>query len=178
MMDSKCLVAVFETISKANVALEVLSMSGLGNDQVSFISRHDSPDLKDVQQLQKQTQAAADDTQVADGKHASVTAPGTGLGAAIGGAVAAPIAVGSLLFPLFVAGPLLGAGFGALLGGLFDSDKDADEDKESSYAEHVRDGACLIVVTGSSNFQLREAKASLKTCGPIVLDEYASPSND
>ena len=91
--------------------------------------------------------------------------------------MAAPIAVGSLVFPLFVAGPLLGAGFGAVLGGLFDSDKDAAEDKKSSYAEHVSAGACLIVVTGDK-YQLREAKASLKTCGPIVLDDYQAPTND
>ncbi len=175
-MESKYLVAVFETLAKADVALEVLCKAGYGPDQVSFITRHDSPDLKNVQQLQTKTQAAADDTQVADGKHASATAPGTGFGAAIGSAVSAPIAVGSLMFPLFVAGPLVGAGFGAVLGGLFDSDKEA-EDKESTYSEHVHAGACLIVVTGD-DYQLREAKASLKTCGPIVIDDYKVASDD
>lgn len=169
-MNPKCVVAVFETIAKANVALEVLSKAGFGNDQISFISRHDSPDLDELQHLQAKGQMPTD-TEVSDRHRASSVAPGTALGATIGSIVAAPVAVGSLVFPLFVVGPILGAGLGAVLGGLFDSDKNSDHEKESTYAEHVTNGACLIVVTGDK-YQLREAKASLKTCGPIELDEY------
>ncbi len=163
-MSEKCVVAIFETVRKGLIAWEVLFKAGYGKDQVSFLSGDASPKLFGLQPEDAQPQS---DSATSDSGSSVGTA--TGLGAGVGGAVAAPIALGSLVFPLFVVGPMLGAGLGAVIGSMFDADKIVDDDTaEPTYADRLRSGGAILIVTGTDH-ELDKAKVSLKTCDPINM---------
>ncbi len=164
-MSEKCVVAVFETVRKGLIAWEVLFKAGYGKDNVSFLSGDASPKLFG---LQAEDARSHSDSPTSDSGSSVGTA--TGLGAGVGGAVAAPIALGSLVFPLFIVGPMLGAGLGAVIGGMFDAEKvvDDDEDREPTYADRLKNGGAILIVTGTDH-ELDKAKVSLKTCDPINM---------
>jgi len=164
-MSQKCVVAVFETVEKGLIGWEVLYKAGHGTERVSFLSGDESPTLYGLQ---------SDDPKPKENSPTNTTNSAigttTGLGASIGGAMAVPIAIGSMVFPLFIVGPILGAGVGAILGGLFDTKKVDDlEDAELTYSDHLRNGGAVLIVTGTDH-ELDKAKASLKTCGPISME--------
>ena len=168
-MSQKCIVAAFETVKKGLIGWEVLFKAGYGKERVSFLSGNESPALYGLQEVN----IARESNEQADNSNTSTKSVGaaTGLGASVGGAIAAPIAIGSLVFPLFVVGPALGAGLAAVLGSLFDAEKaDQVEDAEPTYADYLRDGGAILIVTGTDH-ELDKAKASLKTCGPRTLAE-------
>ena len=169
-MSEKCVVAIFETVRKGLTAWEVLFKAGYTREQVSFLSGDASPKLFGLQSeatLQSERNQPTSETQTSDSGSPAGTA--TGLGAGVGSAVAAPIARGSLVFPLFIVGPLLGAGLGAVIGGMFDAEKIAsDEDSEPTYADRLRRGGAILIVTGTDH-QLDKAKVAMKTCDPIDM---------
>lgn len=163
-MSQKCVVAVFETIPKGLIGWEVLYKAGHGTERVSFLSGDESPELFGLQAVD----APPNDNSPSNTTNSAV-GTATGLGAGVGGVMAAPIAIGSMVFPLFVVGPMLGAGLGAIMGGLFDAKKVDDlEEAEPSYTDHLREGGAILIVTGTDH-ELDKAKASLQTCGPISL---------
>ncbi len=163
-MSRKCVVAVFETVKKGLIGWEVLYKAGHGTERVSFLSGDESPQLYGL--VPEENQRNPDP--VTNTTNSSV-GTATGLGASVGGAIIAPIAIGSLVFPLFVVGPILGAGLGAVLGGLFDAKKVDDlAEAEPTYSDRLRDGGAVLIVTGTDH-ELDKAKASLKTCGPVSL---------
>lgn len=163
-MYDQCIIAEFENTQKARLGLEVLAKAGYGEDQVSFVSRSDDPQLGNVAKLEKD---AADEGE---------GSTGAGIGGLLGGALTAPIAASTLLGPFILVGPLVGVGVGAALGGMLGGAQQWGVTPEAgeTYEKSVRDGAVLIIVTGDK-VALREAEASLKTVGPESIRHFATP---
>ncbi len=170
VMSQSCVVALFRNFDRASVAMKILKADGYHSDNISLITHAESNELRQLE---------ANDDLVADQRLESPTekdepdhapAARTGTGALMGGAVAVPFAFGSMLFPLFIAGPVLGAGLGAVLGAFGDTEKDPAK-KQKSLEDHLRDGAVLIVVKDEV-YRVHDAKAILQTCDPIRIEEH------
>lgn len=165
-MHQQCLIAEFENTQKARLGLLVLSKAGFGQEQVSFVSRSDDPELDNLGKLKE---GGADNL-------GSVSA--AGMGGLLGGALAAPIAASTLIGPFILVGPLVGIGLGAALGSALGGAQHwgVDEDAGRNYEQKVEDGAVLVIVNGDQ-ISLREAEASLKTTGPVSLKRFARPES-
>ena len=165
-MHQQCVIAQFKNVEDARLALEVLAKAGFGQDNVSFVSRSDAPELAGLEKLRKE---AADETD---------SSGSAGIGGLLGGALAAPVAASTLIGPFILVGPLVGAGLGAALGGMLGGTKSwgVDPDSTESYEASVERGAVLIIVSGSEH-ELREASASLKTTGPESIQSYSYPQS-
>lgn len=163
-MYEQCIIAQFDNTEKARLALEVLAKAGYGEQQVSFVSRSEDPQLGNVSEMERD---AADE---------GGGSAGAGMGGLLGGALTAPIAASTLLGPFILAGPLVGVGVGAALGGMLGGAQQWGVTPEAgeTYEQSVRDGAVLIIVTGDKA-ELREAEASLKTVGPESIRHFGTP---
>lgn len=161
-MQQQCIIAQFENVTKARLGLEVLAKAGFGQDQVSFVSRSDAPELAAIGKLRQEADAETD------------SSAGAGIGGILGGALAAPVAASTLIGPFILVGPLVGLGLGAALGGMLGGAKGwgVDPSSNESYEASVERGAVLVIVNGSEH-QLREASASLKTTGPENIQNFA-----
>jgi len=166
-MHQQCLVAEFKNTQKARVGLEVLAKAGFDQDQVSFISRSDDPELANLAKL---AEGGADNP-------GSVS--GAGVGGLLGGALAAPVAAGTLIGPLILFGPLVGVALGAAVGSLLGNAQQwgVDEQASEAYEQLVEAGAVLVIVNGDQP-RLNQAEASLKTTGPVSMKRFARPELD
>jgi uncharacterized membrane protein len=164
-MDSQCIIAEFETTDKAQLGLEVLAKAGYGEQNVSFVSRNDDPQLGKIVKLEQ------------DASNPVSTVSGAGIGGLLGGALAAPVAVSTLIGPIILIGPLVGVGLGAMIGSMVGGAKTPGlhDDEDWHYADSVREGAVLVIVTGEDS-ELNEAEASLRTAGPASLRRYRQPT--
>jgi len=164
-MENQCIIAEFETTEKARLGLEVLAKAGYGERNVSFVTRNDDPQLGKIVKLEQ------------DASNPVSTASGAGIGGLLGGALAAPVAVSTLLGPIILIGPLVGMGLGAMIGSMVGGSSTAGphDDQDWNYADSVREGAVLVIVTGDDS-ELNEAEASLRTTGPASLRRYRQPT--
>jgi hypothetical protein len=165
-MSDQCLIAEYESIEQAKMGLRVLSTTEEPPENVSFVA-HSERHASELQQLQKPN------------SHPPTSGKAVGIGALIGGAAATPLALGSLIGPLFVAGPLLGMAAGAAIGGLFASahqwglDRSVSEDLQ----QRVNEGAVLIIVNSDDPIVLNDAEQLLATTDPKSLSRYHRDGN-
>jgi uncharacterized membrane protein len=167
-MKEQWLVAEYATYQKAHIGLEVLDLRGFTADTVSLVSRNDAS-IAELEKARREKAAAP-----------SKTASG-GVGAAIAGAAAAPIAIGTMLGPLFLAGPLAAVVAGAAAGGLLSGTKKwgIDEDVARTYQQRIAQGSVLVIVHASGD-TLKEAEAGLRTTDTLTLETLTvdQPSTD
>lgn len=166
-MHAQCLVAEFGSLSDAQVALDVLESANFNLDAVSLVTRSDNNTLQKLDEEQR----GAEDTATAS--------KSAGLGALIGGSVAVPFAVGTMIGPFIVAGPLVGMAVGATLGSLFGTANQwgIPENVAMDYEQRVKNGAVLVIVTDAAP-RFSEAEGSLKTTGPISLQQFSISHHD
>ncbi len=169
-MSQECVVALFSNLSRALIAKKVLDAAGFGDDNVSLITHSESEELKSLQSNGQEILDQNRESQVTKDQPDYAPAGRTGTGALMGSIVSVPIAVGTLLFPLFIAGPIVGAGVGALLGAFGDAQKNPVDD-QPNLEEQIRGGAALIIVT-AEDYRVRDAKGLLQTCDPIRLERH------
>ena len=148
-MRQYCVVSLFGNVPQAHVALKVLGSAHFGDDDVTFVTHSESPEFKEFQAASRKP-TPTDDRNIVKNAEDESAGSRTISGAVTGAAVATPIAIGTAVFPLFIAGPLLAGVLGALLGALADEEKDPEAGGRSGRAleERIRGGAALIVVTG------------------------------
>ncbi|MFO1063839.1 MAG: hypothetical protein U0892_08260 [Pirellulales bacterium] len=158
-MKATCVVAEFNSMSRAQTALEVLALRHFMNDRVSVITRQDAADLEALEESLRTKRDAAGVGQSA------------GAGALMAGGMAAPLAIGSLIANFFVAGPLAAVVVGAVAGGAMapKSRWEIPDATLRSYSERLEDGSILILVQAEGD-DLLEAEAGLRTVGPISLE--------
>ena len=163
-MHQQCLVAEFENTQKARVGLQVLGKAGFDQNQVSYISRSDDPELESLTKLK------------GDGAVNARGVSKAGMVALLGGALAAPVAAGKLIGPFILVGPLVGVVMGATVGSLLGGAQHLGVDDQASeaYERSVEAGAVLVIVNDDQP-QLRDAEASLKTAGPVSIKRFAFP---
>ncbi len=160
-MFEHCLIAEYEDASKAGLGLEVLIKADVPEERISFVSRSDAPELQQLKGIDYEVHQ----TEKGSGLFSA------GVGALLGGAAVVPIAVSTLVVPLFVVGPLLGAGIGAALAGAMrEEELGLPQSTLETYASRVQSGNALVIVTGDK-YDLREAKELLQTTGPTTLQE-------
>jgi len=157
-MKDQWLVAEYANYQKAHIGLEVLDLRGFTADTVSVVSRND-PSIAELEKARREKAATP-----------SKTASG-GVGAALAGAAIAPLAVGTMVGPLFLAGPLAAAVAGAAAGGLLSGTKKwgIGEDVAQSYQQRIAEGSVLVIVHASGD-ALKEAEAGLKTTDTLSLE--------
>lgn len=169
VMSRSCVIALFRNLDRASVAMKILKADGYQSDCVSLITHADASELRELNENAELAVSERKESTTSKDEPDHAPAARTGAGALMGSAVAVPFAFGSMVFPLFIAGPLLGAGLGAVLGAFGDAEKDLEKNYKS-LEEHLRNGAALIVVT-DEDFRVHDAKAILQTCDPIRVEE-------
>jgi hypothetical protein len=174
-MGQKYVIALFDSVARADLALNVIHSAGFTADHVSYITRSDSEEFRDIEPADAKT-AVLEHVKLTEHQRPSAPIFAT-TGAAIGGIVIAPFAIGTMLLPLIIVGPLVGAGAGALLGGLLEPAKPEARVENRNYADTLNHGGGLIVVSGNP-VELRKAWDTFKTCDPLTLREWESDEED
>lgn len=171
-----CVVGLYRTIPKAHVALQVLGSAHYRDDEVSFVTHSDAPELKELDAITHAPTGRASD-ELSDDLPGENATSRTVTGALAGGTLAVPLALGTALFPVFIAGPLLAGGLGAVIGALADGGKATDVGSLDPLhlEEQIRQGAALIVVTGEE-YRVDEAKGLLITCDPMWIEKREIPA--
>ncbi len=172
-MHAACVVAEFDSMSKAKVALEVLELNDFKSDAVSLVWRgHEDA----IQQIDQDEQGHREPHEV---EHSME------LGAALGAFCTTYLSIATLMVPIMIAGPLAGLAAGAAAGGLLAETKKwgIHEHAVKRYEQRVADGSVLVIVT-STPLRLKEAEQLLKTTRPDTLEQYSrrqvntSPSDE
>lgn len=174
-MSKKYVIALFDTVARAEIALNVIHSAGFTADEVSYITRTDAEDFPEVIESGSKV-AILDHVKIAEHQRASAPIFAT-TGAAIGGVILTPIAIGTMLLPLIIVGPLVGAGAGALIGALLEPTKPESKVETRGYAESLNHGGALIMVTGNP-VELKKAWDTFKTCDPVSLREWEGDEED
>ncbi len=134
-MFRQSVVGVYESLSDARAALEVLDQAGFSQDEVSFVTSN----------VEKQT----DDAEVLEygDMSADRAAKGAGVGALVGGLLGSPLLMVPGIGPLLMAGPIAAGGVvGGLMGAMAGWGVTPDNIEE--YQQLVRKGEVIIVVQG------------------------------
>ncbi|SMP66993.1 Protein of unknown function [Neorhodopirellula lusitana] len=160
-MSSECLIAEFSDYSSFQTALQVLEKSNYTDQHVSVVT-----------QSEEVAGSTIDDRQGAN----SVSPPSgktTGAATLAGGTLGAMLGSATLMGPLIVAGPLLGMAAGAAGGSVLSSIDSwgVDGDTGEQFAERVRKGSRLIILTGN-DARLSEGERLLQTCDPKSLERF------
>ena len=160
-MSDQCLIAEYGSLEQAKEGLRVLSTADEPLENVSVVA-HAERHAAELQDLQKPSSESPNSGKV------------VGIGALIGGAAATPLAVGSLIGPLFVAGPLLGMAAGAVIGGLFASTQNWGIEREvgDDLQQRVDEGSVLIIVDSDDPIVLNDAEQLLATTGAKSVSQF------
>lgn len=171
-----CVVGLYRNIPKAQVALQVLGSAHFQDEEVSFVTHSDAPELKELDAI-THVQDGRVDEGLSDEMENEKPASRTVTGALAGGTLAVPLALGTALFPVFIAGPLLAGGLGAIVGALADGGKATDVGSLDPLhlQEKIEQGAALIVVTGEE-YRIDEAKGLMITCDPMWVEKREIPT--
>jgi uncharacterized protein (TIGR02271 family) len=143
---AKTIVGLFDTFAEAQDAVQDLVNKGFSRDTISIAANNATGEY---------TQSTP------SGEEWSGTATGAAAGATIGGIGGLLVGVGALTIPgigpVVAAGPLItaltGAGIGAVAGGLIGAltDIGVPEEEAGYYAEGVRRGGTLVILTAEEN---------------------------
>ncbi|TWU25465.1 hypothetical protein Pla52o_17660 [Novipirellula galeiformis] len=160
-MNAECLVAVYPSLAKAQVGLEVLETFDFASDAVSTVWRGREEALEHLNWEQGAQNAQDVVTTMA-------------LGAFISGAVAVPFAVATMIIPVIITGPLVAIAGGATMGGVLGEARHwgIHRHASKSYEQQIADGAVLVIVT-STKARIDEAQQGLQTTHPSHLDRFA-----
>lgn len=173
-ISERFVISSFSSIARAQIALDVIHSAGFTDENVSFVTRSDSDEVKSIQHLEDKIGILK---QVKMAEHTKPSAPiFATTGAAIGGLIATPFALGTMLFPLFIVGPLVGAGAGALLGSLLEPENKEEVRRVTNvrFADTLEQGGAVIIVHADNPVQMQKAWDTLKTCDPVSLSEWES----
>ena len=162
--DIKTSIGFYDTRTQGEAAVEALTAAGIPRDEISFLagdtSGHETPAIGPVHEVGADTVAGRDAT----------------IGGIVG-AVAGIIAMSIPgLGPLIAIGPLAGAigglGAGAAIGGLIGllKDRGVSEAEAAFYAEGVKRGGALVMVTAPGEIADRAADI-MKDNGAVDVDE-------
>lgn len=162
-MATQCLVAVYDSGTRAVLAVDKLTASGFPRDSVSFVARSlkgQETDVKRALQLGDETERDA--------------TLGAGIGALVGtvGGTTAISAAGVSV--LVVAGPLV-ALTGAIVGGIIGaiSGWGVHRDRAAEYQQKVEEGKVLLLAHGEDPRKLAEAEKVLQLTNPEELHLHA-----
>jgi outer membrane lipoprotein SlyB len=162
-MSTECVVAVYESGVRAQLALEKLTSAGFDKSGISFVSRNvkgQEADVKRALQL--------GDEMEKDG------ILGAGIGAVIGalGGGGVMSAFGATV--LVVAGPIA-ALTGAIVGGLIGamSGWGVHKDQAAAYQKKVEAGKVLLIVHNSDPAKIADAERTLRLTHPEEIHLHA-----
>lgn len=161
-MSNQCVVAEYQSLSDADIGMQILEKSGFTNDHVSLVTKAGDQAADELRSLKSfQTESPPADGAVATG-------------AMTGTAITTPLAVSTLIGPFMIAGPLAGLVTGAALGGLL-SNTDrwgVNGDAATDYEQRVADGSVLVVVSHDDPVILDDAVRSLKTSTHRSIERF------
>ncbi|EMI15744.1 putative membrane protein [Rhodopirellula maiorica SM1] len=160
-MNAECLVAVYDSLSKAEVGVEVLEKFDFAPDAVSLVWRGHEEALENLD-WERGAKIAKD------------VAASMGLGAVLSSAVALPLSIATLMVPVVVTGPLVALVGGATVGGLLGETRHwgIHHHSAKNYEQMIADGSVLVIVT-STPARIEEALQGLKTTHPQHLERFA-----
>jgi uncharacterized membrane protein len=168
----KTVVALFNTFTDAQHAVETLVNADVDRADISMIANDAGGDYK---------------VYTGDYKEGDATASGAVGGAAVGGAIGLLAGLGALAIPgvgpVLAAGPLLsallGAGVGAATGGIAGAliDVGVSEEEAQYYSEGVRRGGTLLSVT-TSDEHVNQVEHLLDRSGAVDIRERAEDWRD
>ncbi|WP_442512016.1 DUF1269 domain-containing protein [Novipirellula sp. SH528] len=160
-MNAECLVAVYDTLPKAQVGVEVLEKFDFATDAVSLVWRGHEEALANLD-WERGATIKRD------------VAASMGLGAVLSGAVALPLSIATLMIPVVVTGPLVALVGGATVGGLLGETRHwgIHHHSAKSFEQMIADGSVLVIVTSTPG-RIDEALEGLKTTHPQRLERFA-----
>jgi stress response protein YsnF len=167
---AKTVIGVYDRFVDAQNAVSELVSAGFPKENVSMIAADTEGEFKKY--------VSDDGGDISEG-----AAAGAGIGAAVGGLGGLLVGIGALAIPgigpVLAAGPiaatLAGAGIGALTGGLIGALVDAGlpEEEANLYAESVRRGGTLVMVTTTDNRE-SEAARIMNRFNPIDVERRSA----
>ena len=165
-MNRESVVAVYDSVEQARLAVHILNRSDIANEQVSLIASH----LEGHRDIESRLLEGADDV------HDALV--GAGIGSLIGVLTGFSIAlVGGTV--AIVAGPLTGLVTGAVAGTFLGGMEGwgIHRHRVSHYERLVQDGHPLVVVTGDP-LQIAQAYRVLQQTDARELHVYATSADD
>lgn len=170
-------VAEYDSMEFARIALEVLAKQNLTEENVSLVTRVDHPSLREMTQHTRDDpemsiQPEVEEDEETSGVAASRAAAGAGVGAAVIAGLAIPLSALTMITPFIVAGPIAAGLLGAAGGGMIGLGVSGDDDKTRDYKQKVEDGAILVMVRGPE-FMVYEAESGLKTTRYVAVERFS-----
>lgn len=169
----KTIVGLYDDLDTARQAVQELERNGFRREDISLAARDSSGHEKTLS-----GDEAIEGKDVAKGVEA-----GAGVGAVLGGLAGLLVGIGALTIPgigpVIAAGALgstlAGAGIGAVAGGLVGALTQAGipEDEANYYAEGVRRGGTLVMVTAPDTME-QKARSIMDRFGPVDTHERSS----
>lgn len=169
-------VAEYDSMEFARIALEVLAKQGLTEENVALVTRVDHPSLREMTKHTRDDpemsiQPGLEENEENGGVTASRTAAGAGVGAAITAGLAIPLSALTMITPFIIAGPLAAGLLGGVGGAMLSLGVSGDEDKTRDYRKKVEDGAILVIVRGDE-YMVYEAESGLKTTRYVAVERF------
>ncbi|MGV3484493.1 MAG: DUF1269 domain-containing protein [Planctomycetaceae bacterium] len=161
-MATQCVIAEYETMVEAKLAIEALKAEHFTLRSLSVISSKDDPAATELLHLHHTEE---DSAPVERTVNAAML---------LGGSLAVPITAGTLLGPFAVAGPLVGMALGAAVGGLFATLHrwGVGEQVSADYEQRVIDGSVLVIVSEEDRPRIELAERVLRTTEPKTLERF------
>lgn len=162
-MATQCVIAEYQNMIEATLAIESLKAEHFTLRTVSVISSKDDPAAAELGHLKHLEDDAA------------VTGRTVNAAMVIGGTLAAPIAAGTLIGPFIIAGPLVGMAVGAAIGSLYTGlhKWGVAEDVSADYESRVTSGSVLVIVSEDLPERLELAEKVLQQTKPKSLERFA-----
>jgi uncharacterized membrane protein len=172
-MAGKTLVALFDHLSDARLAVDNLVAAGISRDSINLVANDSTRAYEG--ELAKQRNSPRHDHDAA--------ASGATVGTIIGGLAGLLVGLGAFAIPgvgpIVAAGPIVatitGAGAGAAAGGIVGAlaDLGVPEDEANVYAEGIRRGGCLVSVK-TSDAQVAQVSEILESYNPVDVERRGS----
>ena len=161
-MTKACLIAEYVTLTEAKLVLEALQKADFTLEDVSVIATPNDAASAELDEIVETDPASPE-------KNRTIN-----VGMLVGGSLAAPIAAGTLVGPLFVAGPLIGMAIGATVGGLISSvgPWGVTHEVAEDYELRVKTGSVLVLVHHDDSLRIEDAERVLKSIEPRSLERH------
>ena len=138
-MYHECVVAVYDSLDKAKMAVQILEDAHFPHEQISLVTHSVKRQVDDESTMQLGDKAERN------------AIKGAGFGGLFGLLLGAPLLLIPGLGPVLLAGPLAASMTGAIVGGFLGSMSGwgVHPDRVREYEQRVREGSILVVVNGS-----------------------------
>jgi uncharacterized membrane protein len=166
-MDAECVVAVYESLKKAEQAVHILRRADFPTDQISLVAAKSEITPELVEQLKMGDDSIRD------------AAIGAGLGGVMGVVAGIGAMVVSGLGVVFLAGPIGGGLFGAMVGAFLGSlgGWGVHQERIRHYEQCISDGSVLVIAHGKP-LQMDNAERILRETDAAEVNLHARTSAD